>query len=309
MSQPALTVNQKPFKSSGWIAGALFLGVAVAGAVAQSATDVNFSTAEGYTSGALSANSNWGGSTSAYTVSAGASSGTMTWNGTAGTANAIVYYQTPIAFTLGTSFTVSMDFTFGQVNPTTFGSSTYTIASLFLSTTAGSLTDPDWASRLVVTSNQLQFATNGSTNFGGASKNTVLSTGGAPSSLGDGVAGDVSDKLRMTITLTEPTTAGGSWSYASSLLDLTQSTTVSSLNGTFTMASSTAYNQTLYLSIRSPVTGTGESFVVTDVSIPLAVPEPRLSILLLLSLGVGLVGWARRGLMRKAAIRVGSSSL
>lgn len=237
-----------------------------------SAVVVEFTTAEGYTSGSLNnkptGQAMWltsSGNTSYTVIPTGA--GSVLVDTAASSATAV--YQTPIDFTTGVAYTSSVEFSFTQAVAKTEENTTLFSNAYSINPAQGTITNSAISiGRVTDIVDGYRFAT-----FGSASVN-IAGTALGINSVGLDTTSDV---IRMTLTLQQGATAAA-WIGIATLYNVTTSTvlatrTVSTLNLGGSVFTDTTLYGTMALGGNSAASG------VTDLTVfaygsPVAVPEP-----------------------------------
>jgi hypothetical protein len=241
-----------------------------------SATQIDFTAAEGYSAGNLNSNANWwafnaGGI--AYAVDP--SAGTVTWD--PAFANQRAVYQQALSIAQQ-SFTVSMDFSFAGLGDRT--------GNIFLpSIQFGTVSNADGAIGLALwrpnnASNYQMYFVVGSSAQGGTGDHRTNSLLFSNASIGDnGTLNDQTDLLRMELTMTR--TAANTWEFLGNLynMDVDPTTVVSTVSGGGVTLSET-YNTSDWYTVMRSGSGSGStpsgttSFVIESFGAE-AIPEPR----------------------------------
>ncbi len=267
------------------------------------AATVNFSTEQGYSStksvlnGQPAASPLWLASAS-YSVTASSGSGVVVSDRGYSSSNLAAVYQAPVSASVGGSIGLSLDFQFAGVGSANSASARYfATIDLAASSSLTAATGATDNAKLILFRNanssnyQIYFATE----LNGFN----ASSGFSLASIGDnGTVGDLTDNLRLSLTMTKGA-SNTAWTVTASLLNLDTSTTVATLNLTGMGTSSTFYNAaSIYGGLNSGSAYSGGSGIGTSswsATQFTTVPEPSAVTSVLLGLGaLGVLGMARK---------------
>ena len=271
--------------------------------------DTSFTTAEGYTNGALNGQTVTGGSawwaSSATRPVVNATTGVVNRNVTFGEYGADATYGAPIA-TSFTSFTSTLDFTIGGLGTSVPAANEFLVYSRFGTSSNASgaiqfmLYRPTSLSNSYTLRFSLAAAAQGTLGDQGTDSSSFLN-----STIGDdGTLGDVSDNLQMSFTLTRGLDATN-WAAVGTLSNLTTSTLVQTLSMPIVSLSGAYDSSNLYGgfgfgTLGASLTNALPGMTFSSYSIE-AVPEPSTwALVVAAGLALGTAAWRRRCIQRPA---------